>query len=648
MKKIIAIICLIILSITAVSCGKKTNEIPIDDGTHTISDEVETVKDEYIVNKGKSDYVIVTENAPSEYVTLASEEFQRFFAEATGIKLPVMQDKETTGKEKKMIALGSTSYGRLALGITGEDLGKGTYRVASKDGGLFVVGGSDADVLYGTYKLLNYMFGYEFYQDGVYEIAKGVKTLNYFKADKTVKAIIPMRADYSGMNLYGSTMASKRLGLMQDFKITVGDHHNSLNLLSVDVYGEKYPEWYSTSGDQLCFTAHGDGDKLDEMTDTLADKFVTELLKSENLDRTYVKFSMMDNKNWCSCSACEKAKETYGATSGAMLVACDKLGKKITEKLSSSGDDRNIKVVTLLYNKTEDVPVDTVDGKYVKNANVGGLENVTAMWACMVMKKHSLAWSAPENASALDMLDKMNAVFDEFWLWDYGTNYNDYLLPFDTFNSMAEDMKLLANYNIGMYLYQLANSAHNVSGFNSLKLYLLSKLMVDPTLDVEELTSDYFAHAYGKGGDAMRKIYDEYRVVSLYNGQTHENVTAWDQSIYSQTMIKEEYWKRGTVKRWLGYLDEALEAIGADGTVATFIADNSADKYEKNIMVDGVFARYVYAVLYLTDNYDYNVDFKLKLYNDVASLGFNHVKEQADASANLWPLRESLGIGNYL
>ena len=649
MKKIIAIICLVILSFTSVSCSGGKNEIPVDDGTKTISEEVETVAGEYIVRKGSCDYVIVTENAPSGDIQTAAAEFGTFFAEATGINLPVIQDKETTGKEKKIISLGSTSYARLALGSTGEDLGKGSYRVATKDKSAFVVGGSVADVLAGTYRLLKYMFGYKFYQDGVYEIAHDVKNLNYFKVDKTVNAAIPMRADYSGMNLYGSTIASKRLGLMEDYHITVGTHHNSLNVLDMKTYQEKYPEWYATSGQQLCFTAHGDENKLNAMTDTVADYFVTQLMKEENLTKTYAAFSMMDvKKTWCECSACKAAEEKYGAKSGGMLVTCDRIGKRITEKLAGLGDDRRIKIVTLLYLDTENVPVEEKGGKYVRNSNLGALENVMPMWACITRKTHALPWSAPENASALDMLDRMNAAFDEFWVWDYGVNFGDYLMPFDTFNAMAEDMKILSGYNIGLYLYQLANSARNVTGFNSLKLYLLSELMVDPTLDVGELTDDYFVHAYGKGGEYMKKIYDEYRTLALYNSETHDDVPAWNQSIYSQTMLEEAYWKRGTLKRWLSYYEKALAAIGADGEADSSYPANSVAKLERNIMTDGVFVRYIYGALYLRDGYDYNVEFKLKLYDDVQKLGFSHVKEQADATANYWPLRETLDIGNYL
>lgn len=649
MKKIITVVCAVVLAFGFTGCKKDDNGIYIDDGSRTISDDCTVVDGEYIVRHKKSDYVIVTENAPDEYIDTAAQDFNLFFNEATGVSLSVKQDKETTGKEKKIISVGSTSYARLALGSTGSELGNGSYRVAAKDGGLYVLGGSTAGTLLGVYKLLNYMFGYEFYKDGVYEIAHDVNDLNYFTVDKTQKAAIPMRADYSGMNLYGSTMASKRLGLMTDEKITVFSHHNSLVLLNSETYGAEHPKWYSTGGDQLCFTARGDENELDEMIETLSDKFAAELMKEENRNKKYVRFSMMDNKNWCACEACNAAAEKYNAVSGALLTVCNRMGKRTTEKLAAEGDDRTIKIVTLLYNKTEDVPVATTDGGYEKNENIGALDYVTPQWACMTMKNHAKAWAAEENNAARDMLERMNAVFEEFWVWDYGTNFNDYLLPFDTFNSMAEDMKLLGNYNIGLYLYQLANSAHNVSGFNSLKLYLLSKLMVDPSLDIDELTDDYFAHAYGKGGNAMRKIYDEYRLVALYNSEDHGDFTAWNQSIYSQTMLSADYWKRGTVKRWLALLDEALEESGNDGTLnAGTLKANSDGEYERNIMVDGVFVRYIYAVLYLQDEYADNIAFKLKLYNDVGALGFNHVKEQSDATANLWPLREALGIGNYL
>lgn len=649
-KKLICAACAV-LAAAITFCGCSSATVRINDGKTETEREFTPVAGEFIVKNGKSDYIIVTENDPEDELKTAASELKTFFAEATGITLKTVQDKETSGREKKIISLGATSYARIALGTLGEELGAGDYRIAAENGGIFVLGGSDSGVIWGVYKLLNYMFGYEFYQKNVYTLARNVKTLNYFKAEVTKKAAIALRADYSGMNDYGSSISSTRLGLMTDDKTSVGDIHNSLEMLKPDVYGITHSAWYSVTGDQLCYTAHGDEKELEAMVETVAEELYSLFMKSDSLTKTFARFQMMDNKNWCSCAACTEAEELYGAKSGAMLKTCNLIGERVNEKLRAADDDRKITVVPLLYNATENVPVESGEnGKYVMNEKLGKLEYVTPLWACMAMKDHSKGWGDEENASALDMLEKMNGAFENFWIWDYGVDFNDYLVPFDTFNTMKEDFEILGSYKIGLYLYQLANSARNVTGFNGLKVYLFSKLAFDPSLDIDELTEDYFRHVYGEGGKAMKKLYDEYRVVALYNGQDHGETGSWDQSIYSQTMVKADYWKRGTLVRWQGYLADALEKTGNDGILTSQDSGsaNSKGVYERNIMTDGVFVRYLYAALYLTDDYPENAEYKINLCNDVRSLGFNHVKESSDANDNIAVLADVLGITKYI
>lgn len=649
-KKLICAACAV-LAAAITFCGCSSATVRINDGKKEMEREFTPVSGEFIVKNGKSDYIIVTENDPEDELKTAASELKTFFAEATGITLKTVQDKETSGREKKIISLGATSYARIALGTLGEELGAGDYRIAAENGGIFVLGGSDSSVIWGVYKLLNYMFGYEFYQKNVYTLDRNVKTLNYFKADVTKKAAIALRADYSGMNDYGSSISSTRLGLMTDDKTSVGDIHNSLEMLKPDVYGITHSAWYSVTGDQLCYTAHGDEKELEAMVETVAEELYSLFMKSDSLTKTFARFQMMDNKNWCSCAACTEAEELYGAKSGAMLKTCNLIGERANEKLRAADDDRKITVVPLLYNATENVPVESGEnGKYVMNEKLGKLEYVTPLWACMAMKDHAKGWGDEENSAALDMLEKMNGAFENFWIWDYGVDFNDYLVPFDTFNTMKEDFEILGSYKIGLYLYQLANSARNVTGFNGLKVYLFSKLAFDPSLDIDELTEDYFRHVYGEGGKAMKKLYDEYRVVALYNGQDHGETGSWDQSIYSQTMVKADYWKRGTLVRWQGYLAEALEKTGNDGILTSQDSGsaNSKGVYERNIMTDGVFVRYLYAALYLTDDYPENAEYKINLCNDVRSLGFNHVKESSDANDNIAVLADVLGITKYI
>ena len=182
------------------------------------------------------------------------------------------------------------------------------------------------------------------------------------------------------------------------------------------------------------------------------------------------------------------------------------------------------------------------------------------------------------------------------------------MLPFDTFNCLAENAKLLSNYNIVLYRYQLANDAYNVTGFNSLKVYLYSQLFRNPDLDVEELTRKYFDNVYGAGGDLMREVYEEYRLLSIRNNTSTATDAEWDQSIYSGSMMDEKYWPEALLRSWLGKIDRALELSGNDGVyqIGT-IAANSKEQIERNILTDGIFVRYIYSCLYLTDNTDENV-----------------------------------------
>lgn len=655
MKKRFTVIIGVFLVFAAVltGCSGDTKQNYVDKGQgETPSDPFVRVEGEYFVQNRATDYVVVIENNPDTVISTAAEELQFFFQEATGLTLQIKQDKETDGSERKMISLGSTSYARLALGATGAELELGEYRIATEQQNVYVLGGTSEGVAAGVYRLLEYMFHYEFFKEGIYTLDRNVTELNFFQVDVTETPAIPYIADYSGMHLWGSKIASARLNMTQDGRLAVGEHHNANRSVFPETkYNDPsdpanyHPKWFAVGADQLCYTAQGDAAELDAMVDAASDYFVDLLLQKDNLSKTYARFQMWDDKAWCACESCKAAKELYGSESGAMLVVSNRIGKATTEKLHALGDDRTIRIVTMLYLATENVPVyRNGEGNWVLDEDVGTLEYVCPLWAC-ITRSHDRPWSHPENAAALEMLNQMNAAFEHFWLWDYGINFNDYLLPFDTFNCLAEDAKLLSNYNIDLYLYQLANDAYNVTGFNSLKVYLYSHLFRNPDLDVEELTRKYFDNVYGAGGDLMREVYEEYRLLSIRNNTSTATDAEWDQSIYSGSMIDEKYWPEALLRSWLGKIDRALELSGNDGVyqIGT-IAANSKEQIERNILTDGIFVRYIYSCLYLTDNTDENVTFKVALYNDFVALDFERPRE----NGSKWDLHVKLDITKYV
>ena len=653
-RKIGKLMVAMLLSVTCLA-GCKSNggannnssdPIYIDNGQGTKEDlPYQIVSDKYFVKSGTTDYVIVIPENSDDILKTASQELRNFFNEATGVRPAVYTDVDELPNDVQMISLGQTK--QFAERIRGgETPVSGGYRMVTDGEDLFIKGGDSYGTLWGVYDLLDYMFNYEFYKKDVYEIDHNVTELNFFTIDETVAPNIPIRAGYSALSEYNSSITSLRYRLQSERTITAGEFHNSFIVLDPAKYNnvedsENYhPMWYTASVDQLCYTARGDENEYEEMIDTASEYFVG-LLEAQP-SKTHVFFQMQDTRTWCECTACKEAETKYQARSAAMLIACHDIHEKIMAKLSEKGDDRYIKVVPFLYHSTESLPVvlDSETGEYKLSDPSLDFSGVAPMWANLSTKKHASAYQDEDNKAALIMLDKLNVAFDDFWVWDYGINFADYLLPFNVFSIMSEDFSLLEDYNVGFHMYQCDHSAFNSTGFGALKLYLISELAWNANQDIEELTDKFFNAVYGDGAKAMKKIYDEYRALAAYNSVDHGETLAWSQTVYSETMLSKTYFPKGLVKAWLQDLDSALQSIEYLKTTNPL----QYEIYEKNISADGIFARYIYARLYMESDTDENVNFKINLYRDVERLNFHEVRE----GSGIWNLAVSLGIASYL
>ncbi len=651
-RKIGKLLIAILLSATCLTACKpngggnaSSDPIYVDNGQSATDVPYQFVSDQYFVKSGTTNYVIVIPENSDDILKTASQELRNFFNEATGVRPAVYTDVDELPQGAQMISLGETKHFSNRI-QGGEAPVSGGYRIVTDGEDLFIKGGDSYGTLWGVYDLLGYMFHYEFYKKDVYDIDHNITELNFFTIDDTVAPNIPIRAGYSALSEYNSSITSLRYRLQSERTIVAGEFHNSFIVLDPTKYNnvndsENYhPMWYTASVDQLCYTARGNKDEYEKMTDTASEYFV-ELLEAQPT-KTHVFFQMQDTRTWCECTACKEAETKYQAKSAAMLIACHDIHEKIMLELSAKGDDRYIKVVPFLYHSTESLPVvlDDATGEYVLSNSSLDFSGVAPMWANLSTKEHASAYQDENNKAALTMLDKLNVAFDEFWVWDYGVNFSDYLIPFNVFSIMSEDFALLEDYNVGFHMYQCDHSAFNSTAFGALKLYLISELSWKSNQDIEELTENFFNAVYGEGAEAMKKIYDEYRALAAYNSIDHGDTLAWDQSVYSESMLNKTYFPKGILKAWMQDLDEALQSIEYLKAVDPL----QYDIYEKNISADGIFVRYIYARLYMEGDSDENVNFKINLYRDVERLNFYQVNE----GGGIWDLAVLLGINSYL
>ncbi len=83
------------------------------------------------------------------------------------------------------------------------------------------------------------------------------------------------------------------------------------------------------------------------------------------------------------------------------------------------------------------------------------------------------------------------------YLWDYTTNFSNYLQPFPNLQVLAPNLRFFRSCGVQGVFEQGNYSPGETSAFAPLKIYLLGKLLWDADADVEELTASFVKGYYG-------------------------------------------------------------------------------------------------------------------------------------------------------
>ena len=200
MKKFIkTLICLFLVAIVSVSvigCGKGSGDgsslggivnskkpFAINErGDYTGGRHIRergTTDYDFIVNS-RTDYVAVLPSGASADVNSAFSEFNGFVKEASGLTLAKVSD-DALPAEQKFISFGRTAQLQAAIEagdvVVPSDLRGNGFVIETVGQNIFVVGGQDIGVIFGTYQLAYLMFNYTQYTVEIYYIDKDVKNL---------------------------------------------------------------------------------------------------------------------------------------------------------------------------------------------------------------------------------------------------------------------------------------------------------------------------------------------------------------------------------------------------------------------------------------------------------------------------------------
>ncbi len=100
-------------------------------------------------------------------------------------------------------------------------------------------------------------------------------------------------------------------------------------------------------------------------------------------------------------------------------------------------------------------------------------------------------------------------ICDNLYIWDYTTNFCNYLQPFPNLHVIQPNLKLFRDQNVRGVFEQGNYAVGKASAFAPLKIYLLSRLLWNPDEDVDGLISRFVRGYYGEpAAGALMKYLD--------------------------------------------------------------------------------------------------------------------------------------------
>ncbi len=492
MRKIIIALLVIVFTLGAVGCNDKNST------------------NSYIVQAAKSDYqIVIPENADTREVT-AAQELQYFFKEATEITLPIIRDGELKhSAENKYFSIGQTQLVTSADITVPDDVKSQGFRIVTKDNTVFLLGKSSYGTLYAAYEYLNLDLNYEYYFTDVYSLDKGVTELKLQNFDITDSPDIDvMSTPNAGFVWHNTTNRNRfRCVTTTEWAVPANNNtavHNIFEIINPKTFGEEHPLWFEPIAQaQACFSARGDEKEYQAMQDEFL-RVIQKGLKESSANIFTI--SQIDNAGFCSCDACKRIANEYGANSAVLALLCNELVDKVYDWFETEEGaeyKRDFYLFLFAYQESLSAP----DSSKIQ------LKDKVGVWIGLDSFKSGLSWEEDDNNKELyNTVMSWKPLTNNFMFWLYDVNFNNYFFPYDTSAYKTDFYKLMSELGVRVVNDQSqTQNTVNTTAWNNLKSYVSTKLRWNVNLNETELVKAFMQNCYHDAADTMYEIYISYK-----------------------------------------------------------------------------------------------------------------------------------------
>lgn len=502
-----------------------------------------------LAQNGRTAYVIAVASDAIPAEKTAAAQLQKYLQQVTGATFE-LKDEAGVPAEAPQILVGAGARVKQLLpnqnwaalkadGIVIKTVGKN----------LVIAGGRPRGALYAAYQFLEDSAGCRWWTPSESMIPS---KKNLTIADQNVVYVPPFqyREQYSTSSQKDSVFATvnRENGHHQTQDTDWGGHYKILGwchtfeqLVSLEVYFKDHPEWYTDqangnkpctpqsaapfwSGTQLCMS---NPEVVEVMTKNALALIAT------RPDAGYISISQNDNRNFCRCPECKALFEAEGSDAGPTLNFVNRVAARIHEKYP------NFLVETLAYNGNETPP------KTIRpDENV--LIRLAPIWS-----DYGHPLNSDWNKQARDNLLGWAKIAPKLFVWNYVTNFDNMMATHPNWEGLAKDLRFFAANNVQGVFEQGDAETNGVGDFVQLRNWLLGKLLWNPQLDQDKLTTEFLRGYYGAAAPYLKQHLDliqksflsQNKFLSTYN----RDFTFFSLDVANQS-IQLFDWAEGAVK----------------------------------------------------------------------------------------------------
>ena len=548
-----------------------------------VEEKPQTVAGKQMITDGKSASKIAIPETPTTAEGFAAEELKYFLKQATGCDLDVVSESKVF--DAPYISVGDTSL-LAAANITEKTQEMGEYgcAIVTKDEDIYVVGADSTGILNGVYQFLHYAVDYEAYSpEEIYMTKNDDLPLFDFDYVHTPAAMIATSTysmrnikNAARMKMFDGSWGGKNI----DGNLWAGGYfaHATLHLLDPEVEPGK-----SHSGD-----VNTEESAIEAMGEAVANVFKTSTSK-------IICLGGMDNGKSCGCDRCKDEALIYGGVGGLYARFLNSVADKVESIL---GEDAEFTVYGMAYNAYLKAPATTDENGVVTPAHESVRLNehagmlMVAMGTCYYHTMTETDSPCPLAPQFAKHFKEWAAISDNITAYTYGTNFHNYMIPFNDFNSICENIKYITDVGYN-YIYDQTTGHNELNGFMELKTYMKSKASWDPSTNTQAdaIIDDFFVNYYKVAAPAMKTFYEKLRrhYSLIQEIQGNHCVGIYDSSRYTVKTV----WPLSVVEEFEGYVEEAYAAI--DNAI---MSKDAKETVRRRVMGEGLLPRYIKLMWY--------------------------------------------------